>query len=39
MKTPVHERFEETGIVDRIGHERLYPTVRAAVRASSDGGA
>jgi SulP family sulfate permease len=37
MKTPVHDRLAEAGIADRIGRDRFHPTVRAAVRASSDG--
>ena len=38
MKTPVHDRLEEAGIVDRIGRDHFHPTVRAAVGASTDGG-
>jgi high affinity sulfate transporter 1 len=38
MKTQVHDRLEEAGIVDRIGPDHFHPTVRAAVSASTDGG-
>ena len=33
VKTPLYERLASTGIVVRIGSERFYPTVRAAVDA------
>ena len=41
MTTPVHDRLEEAGTVDRIGPDHFHPTVRTAapVRASTDGGA
>ena len=36
MKTPIHDRLEEAGVTARIGRDRFHPTVRAAVRASTD---
>ena len=38
MKTQVHDRLEEAGIVERIGPDHFHPTVRAAVRAATDRG-
>ena len=35
MKTPTFDRLDEAGFVGRIGHDRFYPTVRAAVAASA----
>jgi MFS superfamily sulfate permease-like transporter len=34
MKGPVRERLAATGLVDRIGAERFYPTIGEAVRTS-----
>jgi MFS superfamily sulfate permease-like transporter len=34
MKGPVRERLAATGLVDRIGPERFYPTIGQAVRTS-----
>jgi high affinity sulfate transporter 1 len=33
LRTRLEERFDEAGVLDAIGRERLYPTVRAAVDA------
>jgi anti-anti-sigma regulatory factor len=33
LRTRLKERFEEAGVLDVIGREGLYPTVRAAVNA------
>jgi sulfate permease, SulP family len=35
MKTPLHERLEETGVADEIGPDHFHPTVRAAVAAAA----
>ena len=36
MKSPIHDRLEEAGVAARIGRDHFHPTVRAAVRASTD---
>jgi sulfate permease, SulP family len=33
MKDPVRRRLDDAGVTERIGAERFYPTVRAAVEA------
>jgi high affinity sulfate transporter 1 len=33
IKTPMHHKLEEAGIVELVGPDHLYPTVRAAVAA------
>lgn len=35
VKLPLEDRLREAGLVDRLGRDRLYPTVRAAVEATS----
>ena len=35
VNTPVRLRFAETGLIDELGADRFYPTVRAAVAARS----
>jgi hypothetical protein len=32
MKDPVKDRLRRFGLVERIGHERFYPTIGVAVR-------
>ena len=34
IKSPMRHRLEETGILELVGREHLYPTVRAAVQAA-----
>ena len=38
IKTPMRHRLEQAGIVDEVGRDHLYPTVRAAVQAASRSG-
>ena len=35
LKTPVQERFDESGLTDKIGRDRFHPTVRSAVDAAT----
>jgi MFS superfamily sulfate permease-like transporter len=35
IKTPMRDTLEDAGIVELVGRDRLYPTVRAAVEAAS----
>ena len=37
MKSPIRQRFDESGLTQTIGAERVYPTVRAAVDACVHG--
>ena len=32
MKDPIKDRLRRFGLVERIGHERFYPTIGVAVR-------
>jgi MFS superfamily sulfate permease-like transporter len=34
VKTPLQQRFDESGLTDQIGRERFHPTVAAAVLAA-----
>jgi high affinity sulfate transporter 1 len=36
MKDPVRDRLEQYGLVERIGHDRFFPTVGSAVHAYVD---
>jgi hypothetical protein len=38
LRTRMEEELEDAGVLDAIGREHLYPTVRAAVDACADGG-
>jgi len=38
LHSPIDEEFEQAGLVEAIGKERFYPTVRAAVAGCSSGG-
>jgi sulfate permease, SulP family len=38
LKAPIRRRFDESGLTDRIGAERMHPTVRAAVAACAAAG-
>jgi hypothetical protein len=35
LKTLMRHHLQEAGVVDLVGEDRLYPTVRAAVQAAS----
>ena len=36
VKTPMRHRLEAAGIVELVGPDHLYPTIRAAVQAASN---
>jgi sulfate permease, SulP family len=38
LKAPIRRRFDESGLTDRIGAERMHPTVRAAVATCAGAG-
>jgi hypothetical protein len=37
VKTPMRHRLEDAGVVELVGPDHLYPTVRAAVQAAPAG--
>ena len=37
LKTPMREVFDGAQLTDKVGKDRIYPTVREAVAAVSDG--